>query len=118
MKCLIGQNSFLYLFVIKGFLILSYCILVAVQQEIGTTRRPHLQSLGNVRQGQVSPIDILFLSARKLAKYVQPPMRSSLAVHFKLIVVPRRKRAAQNTLPASPLRCKPKPDLVFHAKAK
>jgi hypothetical protein len=33
-------------------------------------------------------------------------------------VVPGRKRAAQNTLPASPLRCKPKPDLVFHAKAK
>ena len=47
-------------------------------------------------------------------------MRSSLAIHFKLIVivVSRRKRAAQHTLPASPLRCKPKPDLVFHVKAK
>ena len=93
---------------------------MVVQQEIGVTRRPHWQPPGNPfrRPASVLTINILRLSTRKLATQVQPPMRSSLAIHFKLIVFSRRKRAAQHTLPASPLRCKPKPDLVFHVKAK
>ena len=49
-----------------------------------------------------------WIAASKLAMCAQLPMRRSLAIHCKLIVVSRRKRAAQNTLPAAPLRRKAK----------
>jgi hypothetical protein len=45
-------------------------------------------------------------------------MCRSRAIHFQLIVVSRRKRFVWSTLRASLLRGKPKPDLVFNAKAR